>query len=116
MEVRPRRVKRLDEETHLPTDIIRILDPADKLAVYVVGSAKSSSYSTDSCAESEAVVGVITGSGEGVGAAVGVITGSGEGFRSGLIGPGVGTSVPSQPHPVPIKKGTSNRAVHLKQH
>ena len=40
MEVRPRGVKRLDEETHFPTGIIRILDPADKLAVYVEGEIR----------------------------------------------------------------------------
>src|SRR5918992_3598602 len=40
MEVRPRRLKRLDEKTHLPTDIVCILDPADKLAVDVEGEIR----------------------------------------------------------------------------
>src|SRR5918999_3191425 len=40
MEVRPRRVKRLDEKTHLPTDIVCIPDPADKLAVDVEGEIR----------------------------------------------------------------------------
>ena len=40
MEVRPRRLKRLDEKTHFPTDIVCIPDPADKLAVYVEGEIR----------------------------------------------------------------------------